>query len=171
MNDFLDDIRAAFAADATDASRERGAQACRALHAILSTPAGAPLVLDMPPLCIAPAGVAAATDQPGTATGQGASSTVAPIDVPSSTPSTTASQAAPVPAFDAQPVPTMPLGAALPPAAAAAVALVNSLRHLPPEQLLELAITRMRAALPADVSPSAPTAPVRFHFIPLPPVR
>ncbi len=171
MNDFLDDIRAAFAADATDASRERGAQACRALHAILSTPAGAPLVLDMPPLCMASAGVAAATDLSATATLQAAPSPATPIETPSSTPPPTPSQAATLPTFDAQPVPTMPLGAALPPAAAAAVALVNSLRHLPPEQLLELAITRMRAALPADVSPSAPTAPVRFHFIPLPPVR
>ncbi len=43
---------------------------------------------------------------------------------------------------------------------------VSALRGVPPEQLLDVAIARLRAALPADVA--APTvAPVRFQILPL----
>lgn len=75
--------------------------------------------------------------------------------------------AAILPPFDAMQAP--PQNATLPPTAAAAVSMIAALRNMPPEQLMELAIARLRAALPADVAASSPSvAPVRFHFIPLP---
>jgi hypothetical protein len=44
--------------------------------------------------------------------------------------------------------------------------LVASLGKLPPEQLLDLAIARLRAALPPGTTVPAPT-PLRFQLIPL----
>ena len=45
-------------------------------------------------------------------------------------------------------------------------AIVGALRGMPPDQLLDLAITRLRAALPSEaVAPAV--APVRFHLIPI----
>lgn len=48
-----------------------------------------------------------------------------------------------------------------------AAQFAGALRGMPPEQLLDLAIDRLRRALPT--STSAPTvAPVKFQFIPVP---
>jgi hypothetical protein len=48
-------------------------------------------------------------------------------------------------------------------------AMVGALRALPPEQLLDLAIARLRAALPADTG--TPTvAPIKFQLIPIEPL-
>ncbi len=48
-------------------------------------------------------------------------------------------------------------------------AIIGALRGMSPEQLLDLAITRLRAALPADAT--APTvAPVRFQILPIGPL-
>ena len=45
-------------------------------------------------------------------------------------------------------------------------AIVGALRGMPPEQLLDLAIARLRAALPSEAA--TPTvAPVRFQIIPI----
>lgn len=45
-------------------------------------------------------------------------------------------------------------------------AIVGALRGMPPEQLLDLAIARLRAALPSETT--TPTiAPVRFQIIPI----
>jgi hypothetical protein len=44
---------------------------------------------------------------------------------------------------------------------------LSALRGLPPEQLLDLAIGRLRAALPADVAPPS-IAPLKFHLLPVP---
>lgn len=44
---------------------------------------------------------------------------------------------------------------------------VAALRHVPPEQLLDLAIARLRAALPPDVQSPA-VQPVKFHVVTLP---
>jgi hypothetical protein len=45
-------------------------------------------------------------------------------------------------------------------------AIVGALRGMPPEQLLDLAIARLRAALPSEAT--TPTiAPVRFQIIPI----
>jgi hypothetical protein len=48
-------------------------------------------------------------------------------------------------------------------------AIVGAFRGMAPEQLLDLAITRLRAALPADAA--VPTvAPVRFQILPIGPL-
>jgi hypothetical protein len=44
--------------------------------------------------------------------------------------------------------------------------IVGALRNMPPEQLLDLAIARLRAALPGDAAaPAVP--PVRFQIVPI----
>ncbi|HWU88502.1 MAG TPA: hypothetical protein VN253_14550 [Kofleriaceae bacterium] len=48
----------------------------------------------------------------------------------------------------------------------AVATLVASLGKLPPEQLLDLAISRLRAALPPGANVPA-TAPLRFQLVPL----
>lgn len=44
--------------------------------------------------------------------------------------------------------------------------LVGALRGVPPDQLLDLAITKLRAALPADASTPAPKG-IAFHLVPI----
>lgn len=48
-------------------------------------------------------------------------------------------------------------------------AIVGALRGLPPEQLLDLAIARLRAALPAGAAAPA-VAPIRFQILQLGPL-
>jgi hypothetical protein len=212
MNAFLDAIRDACAANAPDDARERGAQACQTLYAILSTPAGVPLVINVPPppppivaaasgkkgraksaaaaavtaadlvalSDIAPPAVEAAAQsdvahvaQAVTTHNNVAQTTVVPLDIapptePAPSSSDPTAQAVILPSFDVMPA-SPPTATPLPPTAAAAVSMITALRNMPPEQLLELAIARLRAALPVDVAASSPSvAPVRFHFIPLP---
>jgi len=57
---------------------------------------------------------------------------------------------------------TSPMPAPLPIAS-----IVSALRGVPPDQLLDLAITRLRAALPPG-SDSPKVQPMKFHLIPLP---
>ncbi|MEJ7602403.1 MAG: hypothetical protein WKG01_31205 [Kofleriaceae bacterium] len=47
-------------------------------------------------------------------------------------------------------------------------AVVAALRGVPPDQLLDLAIARLRAALPAGTDVK-PVAPLKFHILPLAP--
>lgn len=47
--------------------------------------------------------------------------------------------------------------------------IVGALRGMPPEQLLDLAITRLRAALPAGAAVPR-VAPVRFQLLPIAPL-
>ena len=44
--------------------------------------------------------------------------------------------------------------------------IVGALRGLPPEQLLDIAIARLRAALPASAT-APPVEPLRFHIVPV----
>jgi hypothetical protein len=67
---------------------------------------------------------------------------------------------APTSAATAPPVQTPPIDPA------AIATLFASLGKLPPEQLLDLAIARLRAALPPNASVPAPT-PLRFQLVPL----
>jgi hypothetical protein len=61
--------------------------------------------------------------------------------------------------------PAMPVAPTQPvPSIASTVAM---LRGVPPDQLLDLAIDRLRAALPAGVEVS-PAQPLKFHIIQLP---
>jgi hypothetical protein len=61
--------------------------------------------------------------------------------------------------------PGQPLAA--PAAASPVAALVGALRGVPPDQLLDLAIAKLRASLPAGANVPAAT-PINFHLIPLP---
>ena len=60
-----------------------------------------------------------------------------------------------------------PLAPAAPLPSAQIGALVAALRGMPPEQILDLAIARLRAALPAD-APAPAVQPLKFHIIELP---
>lgn len=55
------------------------------------------------------------------------------------------------------------------PAGTQIAALVGALNGVPPEQLLDMAIARLRAALPKD-TPAAAVAPLRFQIIPIAPI-
>ena len=60
--------------------------------------------------------------------------------------------------------PGQPLGAAAPAAPSPIASVVSALRGAPPEQLLDLAIARLRAALPPGVE--VPDAkPIKFHTV------
>jgi hypothetical protein len=50
--------------------------------------------------------------------------------------------------------------------AAAVAQAVSALRGVPAEQLLDLAIAKLRTALPAGVEPPA-VKPLNFHFVPI----
>jgi hypothetical protein len=47
--------------------------------------------------------------------------------------------------------------------------IVGALRGVPPEQLLDLAIAKLRSALPADAT-VPPVTPLKFHILPIPPI-
>jgi hypothetical protein len=82
------------------------------------------------------------------------------------TPPNVAPASSPLPATP-PPAPETSLAPAAPLIDPAAIAtLVASIGKLPPEQLLDLAIARLRAALPQGASVSA-LAPVRFQLVPL----
>jgi len=49
-------------------------------------------------------------------------------------------------------------------------ALVGALRGVPPDQLLDLAISKLRSALPVDASSTAPKG-ISFHIVPVAPAR
>ena len=60
-----------------------------------------------------------------------------------------------------------PLAAPPTPAPLPIANIVSALRGVPPDQLLDLAITRLRAALPPGTD--VPTVkPMKFHLIPVP---
>ena len=61
--------------------------------------------------------------------------------------------------------PGEPMSAVVP--ANPVAALVGALRGVPPDQLLDLAIAKLRAALPAGVE-AATATPLKFHIVPLP---
>lgn len=73
---------------------------------------------------------------------------------------------APGPLADSEALATLPPVPA-PPQAAAVHAIVSALRGMQPEQLLDLAIARLSAALPAGTSPPA-VRPLQFHILPIP---
>lgn len=62
-----------------------------------------------------------------------------------------------------------PVGAPSAPPPLPIANLVSALRGVPPDQLLDLAIARLRAALPAGTTIPA-VQPMKFHVIPIPPL-
>ena len=65
---------------------------------------------------------------------------------------------------------TSPRPPAAPPLPPEAAAFVEVFRGMPQDQLLDLAIARLRAALPAGVEVD-PVKPLKFHLIPVPPAK
>jgi hypothetical protein len=144
MENLIEIVRTALRDDAEPIARRAGLVACRKLLAALE---------------------AATDDEPTAATSTEA--TEAP-------PGTAAAMPSSEPTAEQSSAPTAARVAATaqasaPPIDPAAVAtLVASLGKLPPEQLLDLAIARLRAALPPDVSvPSPSTPPLRFQIVPI----
>jgi hypothetical protein len=77
-----------------------------------------------------------------------------------------------MPDTPAMPLATMPLMPAIPAMAVAAspiAAAARALRQLPPEQLLELALQRLRAALPAGATVPTPKG-IQFPLVPVAPL-
>ncbi len=66
--------------------------------------------------------------------------------------------------------PGEPLGAAVPAPITPAPALAAAIRGMPVEHLLDLAIARVRAALPADAT-IPPVQPIKFMRVPVPGVK
>ena len=128
--------------DAEPIARRAGLVACRKLLAVLEA--------------------AATDDGPTTAPTAPPSSetTAAPPSEATAAPSSGATRA-PSSAPTAAQAPAPPIDPA------AVATLVASLGKLPPEQLLDLAIARLRAALPPGVSVPAPATPLRFQIVPI----
>jgi hypothetical protein len=63
--------------------------------------------------------------------------------------------------------PGEPMAAAVPATPSPIASIVGALRGVPPEQLLDLAIAKLRAALPADTTVPR-VEPLKFHIIPMP---
>ncbi len=63
--------------------------------------------------------------------------------------------------------PGEPLGAAVPAPITPATAIAAAIRGMPVDQLLDLAIARVRAALPADAA-IAPVQPIKFMHVAVP---
>ena len=108
MDELIESIRVACASDATDDTKQRGAQACRTILTALEANAGEPLAAPTPPTANAS---------------------------------------------------TVPPGAQI-------AALVGALKGMPPEQLLDMAIARLRAALPKE-TPAPAIVPIRVPLIPI----
>ena len=60
--------------------------------------------------------------------------------------------------------PGKPMNATATAQASPIATIVAGLRGVPPDQLLDLAITKLRAALPPDAE-VAPVQPIRFHLV------
>jgi hypothetical protein len=145
MENLIEAIRTALHDDADPIARRAGLVACRKILAVLEA-------------VTADERATSADAMPTSA--PAAASANAPDAAPASPSAASASTAAPRAAAPAGPA-AAPL---IDPATVATV--VASLGKLPPEQLLDLAIARLRAALPAGTAVQAPS-PLRFQLIPL----
>ena len=62
-----------------------------------------------------------------------------------------------------------PMATATPIDTSQIASIVGALRGVPAEQLLDLAIAKLRSALPADAA-VPPVTPLKFHILPIPPI-
>ena len=153
MESHIEAIRTAMQPEAAESAKQEGIRACRAILATLeggaakqqaapeasSEPATAPASIG----ATAPPSAEPTSRQPGGPTA-GAAASPAP-----------------------EPAPHQPGGPSLNTTASPELsALLQSLRGMPAEQLLDLAIARLRAALPPGSTVPA-TSPIRFQLIPL----
>lgn len=168
MDSHIEAIRTAMQPEAAEAAKQEGIRACRAILALLeAVPATDPKS----------AGAAASPSpestprQPGGPSVNPSAGAAAPGPAPhqpASGPSLNPSTGAAAPYPEAAP---QPGGPSLNPAALPEIAtLLQGLRGMPAEQLLDLAIARLRAALPPGSTVPA-TSPVRFQLIPIHHVR
>jgi hypothetical protein len=140
MESHIEAIRTAMQPEAADSAKQEGIRACRAILATLAT-------LE-----------------------EGAAKPQATAEASSGTSTEAAGAGASSPA-PAKPAPNPSGGPNLNPASLPEIsALLGSLRGMPAEQLLDLAIARLRAALPPGSTVPA-AAPVRFQLIPLHNIR
>jgi hypothetical protein len=186
MKDLIQLITVAGAPDAPPELRAAGVAACESLRALLSASPS-----DSTTIAGNPTASPNNAPDPNTALSPPAETTplaehVATPPTDPRTPSPTAPQSQPpaqlmLPMFAPPEALAAPLSSAPAPGAApptppgfdpvAVAAIVASLRGIPADQLLDLAIMRLRAALPAEkaAAPLANSQPVRFHVVPLPP--
>lgn len=167
---FLDTLRAALQPEASPEARAQGATVCRALLTALTTPAGQPLYPDG-----AHASPAAHRDTPHAPPAKPPRMHAAPLDhaMHDTTPPCDTTPPTAMPSMPAMPtMPAMPAMPAMPVDQLAGLnpaTLAAALRQLTPDQILDLAISRLRAALPAADAAATPNIqPLRFHLIPLP---
>lgn len=145
MENLLEVVHAALGADVDPVARRAGLVACRKLLVELEgATEGAPSDVMGEPSAASPA------ESPPSPASEPARPTASP------------GGPGPAPASNF-PHATSPPG---PSAAVMAASLLGSLGQLPAEQLLDLLIARLRAALPAGASVPA-VAPVQFQLIPL----
>ena len=64
------------------------------------------------------------------------------------------------------PTPDIPTATGIPTTTSPIATMIGALRDVPPDKLLDLAIARLKAALPADTQ-LAPVTPIKFQFIPV----
>ncbi len=140
MENLIEIIRTALREDAEPIARRAGLVACRKLLAVLE----------------------AATDAEPTTT-----PTATPPSETTAAPPSEATAASSSAATGTSSAPTAAQAPAPPIDPASVATLVASLGKLPPEQLLDLAIARLRAALPPGVSVPAPATPLRFQIVPI----
>jgi hypothetical protein len=139
MENLIEAIRTALRDDAEPIARRAGLVACRRILATLEgTTETEPVTATSDP-------VATTSEAP-------------PAPTPNSPP--TASPPSPAPSLTTSTAPAPPIDPAM------VATLFASLGKLPPEQLLDLAISRLRAALPPDTS-VATASPLRFQLVPL----
>jgi hypothetical protein len=148
MENLIETVRTALRDDAEPIARRAGLVACRKLLAALEASTDD----ERTSAPVAPSNEAREAP-PATAVLPSEATAAAPSSAPATHAAATAQASAP---------PIDP--AAVDPAVVAT--LVASLGKLPPEQLLDLAIARLRAALPPSTTVSAPTS-LRFQLIPL----
>ena len=157
MENLMEAIRAAVRDDAEPIARRAGLEACRKIVEVLAAATDSE---SAPPASAMPTNTAPGVPSaPTTVPNEPAAAPSAPTGTPS------APAAAPIAPAVAPAAPTTQASAPrIDPAEVAT--LVASLGKLPPEQLLDLAIARLRAALPAGANVPAP-APLRFQLVPL----
>ena len=103
------------------------------------------------------------------ATRAGARETLAQLAQPIATTAPMMQATSPMPAAPAMPVaplvPATPAMPTVPPPSSPIAMAARALRALPPEQLLDIALQRLRAALPAGTTVAAPKG-IQFQLVP-----
>jgi hypothetical protein len=155
MEDLLTLIRAASGAGATSETRHAAASACRTLLQALEAAPGDALAGQAPP-------TAAHVEPVAPRDAEQPQLVIPPVAVPA------AALAGPVASAHSSVVGALPDAPSRSIDPTAVAAIVASLRGIPPEQLLDIAIARLRAALPPAPAMAPVAQPLRFQLVPVP---